>query len=221
MHLRRKTLPSKSLLALAALALIGCESMTPQQEGTAKGAAIGAAAGAVIGSATGGKAGTGAVIGGALGAVAGNLWSQRMEDKRVAMEKATQGTGIAVARTGDNQLKVNVPSDLSFDVGRADIRPGLRPVLDEFARNLDPNMLVTIVGHTDSTGGDAINNPLSVNRAAAVRDYIAVRGVAPARMTIDGRGSREPVALNDTPAGRAQNRRVEIFLRDPGAKSGT
>jgi outer membrane protein OmpA-like peptidoglycan-associated protein len=221
MPLRRKTLPSKSLLALAALALIACESMTPQQEGTAKGAAIGAAAGAVIGSATGGKAGTGAVIGGALGAVAGNLWSQRMEDKRVAMEKATQGTGIAVARTGDNQLKVNVPSDLSFDVGRADIKPGLRPVLDEFARNLDPNMLVTIVGHTDSTGGDAINNPLSVNRAAAVRDYIAVRGVAPARMTIDGRGSREPVALNDTPAGRAQNRRVEIFLRDPGAKSGT
>jgi outer membrane protein OmpA-like peptidoglycan-associated protein len=221
MPLRRKTLPSKSLLALAALALIACESMTPQQEGTAKGAAIGAAAGAVIGSATGGKAGTGAVIGGALGAVAGNLWSQRMEDKRVAMEKATQGTGIAVARTGDNQLKVNVPSDLSFDVGRADIKPGLRPVLDEFARNLDPNMLVTIVGHTDSTGGDAINNPLSVNRAAAVRDYIAVRGVAPARMTIDGRGSREPVALNDTTAGRAQNRRVEIFLRDPGAKSGT
>jgi outer membrane protein OmpA-like peptidoglycan-associated protein len=221
MPLRRKTLPSKSLLALAALALIACESMTPQQEGTAKGAAIGAAAGAVIGSATGGKAGTGAVIGGALGAVAGNLWSQRMEDKRVAMEKATQGTGIAVARTGDNQLKVNVPSDLSFDVGRADIKPGLRPVLDEFARNLDPNMLVTIVGHTDSTGGDAINNPLSVNRAAAVRDYIAVRGVAPARMTIDGRGSREPVALNDTTAGLAQNRRVEIFLRDPGAKSGT
>lgn len=221
MPLRRKALPSKSLLALAAIALIGCESMTPQQEGTAKGAAIGAAAGAVIGSATGGKAGTGAVIGGALGAVAGNLWSQRMEDKRVAMEKATQGTGIAVARTGDNQLKVNVPSDLSFDVGRADIRPGLRPVLDEFARNLDPNMLVTIVGHTDSTGSDAINNPLSVNRAAAVRDYIAVRGVAPTRIAIDGRGSREPVALNDTPAGRAQNRRVEIFLRDPGAKSGT
>jgi outer membrane protein OmpA-like peptidoglycan-associated protein len=221
MPLRRKALPSKSLLALAAIALIGCESMTPQQEGTAKGAAIGAAAGAVIGSATGGKAGTGAVIGGALGAVAGNLWSQRMEDKRVAMEKATQGTGIAVARTGDNQLKVNVPSDLSFDVGRADIRPGLRPVLDEFARNLDPNMLVTIVGHTDSTGSDAINNPLSVNRAAAVRDYIAVRGVAPTRIAIDGRGSREPVALNDTPAGRAQNRRVEIFLRDPSAKSGT
>lgn len=218
LHRARGSIP---LLAAAALALFGCESMTPQQEGTAKGAAIGAAAGAVIGSATGGKAGTGAVIGGALGAVAGNLWSQRMEDKRIAMEKATQGTGIAVARTGDNQLKVNVPSDLSFDVGRADIRPALRPVLDEFARNLDPNLLVTVVGHTDSTGSDAINNPLSVNRAAAVRDYIAVRGVAPARIAIDGRGSREPVALNDTPAGRAQNRRVEIFLRDPGTKSGT
>jgi outer membrane protein OmpA-like peptidoglycan-associated protein len=219
MPLNRHALPSGSLLAVAAIVLIGCQSMTPQQEGTAKGAVIGAAAGAVIGSATGGSAGTGAVIGGALGAVAGNLWSQRMEEKRVAMEKATQGTGIAVARTSDNQLKVNVPSDFSFDVGRADIKPNMRPVLDEFARNLDPNMLVTVVGHTDSTGRDAINNPLSVNRAAVVRDYIAARGVAPVRIATDGRGSREPVAQNETPAGRAQNRRVEIFLRDPGTKS--
>jgi outer membrane protein OmpA-like peptidoglycan-associated protein len=218
MNLHRHALLSSSLLALAAIVLVGCQSMTPQQEGTAKGAAIGAAAGAVIGSATGGSAGTGAVIGGALGAVAGNLWSKNMEEKRVAMEKATQGTGVTVARTTDNQLKVNVPSDFSFDVGRADIKPNMRPVLDEFARNLDPNMLVTVIGHTDSTGSDAINNPLSVNRAAAVRDYIAARGVAPARMAIDGRGSREPVAQNETPAGRAQNRRVEIFLRDPAAR---
>jgi outer membrane protein OmpA-like peptidoglycan-associated protein len=114
---------------------------------------------------------------------------------------------------------VNVPSDFSFDVGRADIKPNMRPVLDEFARNLDPNMLVTVVGHTDSTGRDAINNPLSVNRATVVRDYIAARGVAPVRIATDGRGSREPVAQNETPAGRAQNRRVEIFLRDPGTKS--
>jgi outer membrane protein OmpA-like peptidoglycan-associated protein len=210
---------STLLVTVAALLLMGCESMTPRQQGTATGAAVGAAAGAVIGSATGGSAGQSAVIGGVLGAVAGNLWSKRMEEKRVAMEKATQGTGIAVARTNDNQLKVNVPSDFSFDVGRADIKPNMRTVLDEFARNLDPNMLVTVVGHTDSTGSDAINNPLSVNRAAAVRDYIAARGVATTRIATDGRGSREPVAQNDTPAGRAQNRRVEIFLRDPGAKS--
>lgn len=74
---------------------------------------------------------------------------------------------------------------------------------------------MTIVGHTDSTGTDAINNPLSVNRAAATRDYLVGRGVAMGRIAIDGRGSREPLADNATEAGRAQNRRVEIFVAEP------
>jgi outer membrane protein OmpA-like peptidoglycan-associated protein len=203
------------LAASAALLLTACANMSEREQGTAKGAAIGAAAGAVLGSATGGKAGSGALIGGALGAVAGNLWSKRMEDKRAAMEKATAGTGIGVARTGDNQLKVNVPSDFSFDVGRADIKPQMKPVLDQFAHGLDPAMRVRIVGHTDSTGSDAINNPLSVERADSVRSYLAGRGVATTRIEISGEGSRQPVADNHSDAGRAQNRRVEIFLRDP------
>jgi len=206
-----------TVLALAgsALLLAGCENMSERQQGTAKGAAIGAVAGGVIGSATGGKAGTGAVVGGAIGAIAGNLWSKRMEDKRAAMEKATQGTGIDVARTPNNELKVNVPSDFSFDVGRSAIKPEMRPVLDQFAQGLDPNMRVRIVGHTDSTGSDAINNPLSVDRAQSVRDYLAARGVAATRVDTTGRGSHEPVADNGSDAGRAQNRRVEIFLREP------
>jgi outer membrane protein OmpA-like peptidoglycan-associated protein len=135
--------------------------------------------------------------------------------RRAAMEKATQGTGIDVARTPDNQLKVNVPSDFSFDVGRAAIKPQMRPVLDQFAQGLDPTMRVRIIGHTDSTGNDAINNPLSVDRAQSVRDYLAGRGVAPTRVETEGHGSREPVADNGSDAGRAQNRRVEIFLREP------
>jgi outer membrane protein OmpA-like peptidoglycan-associated protein len=204
-----------AIAASAALLLSACANMSEREQGTAKGAAIGAAAGAVLGSATGGKAGSGALIGGALGAVAGNLWSKRMEDKRAAMEKATAGTGIGVARTGDNQLKVNVPSDFSFDVGRADIKPQMKPVLDQFANGLDPSMRVRIVGHTDSTGSDAINNPLSVERADSVRSYLVGRGVATTRIEISGEGSRQPVADNASDAGRAQNRRVEIFLRDP------
>jgi outer membrane protein OmpA-like peptidoglycan-associated protein len=202
-------------LAAAALLLAGCENMSERQKGTATGAAIGAGLGAVLSSATGGKAGTGAVVGGAVGAVAGNLWSKRMEDKRAAMEKATAGTGIGVERTAQNELKVNVPSDFSFDVGRAAIKPQMRPVLDQFAQGLDPTMRVRIVGHTDSTGSDAINNPLSVDRAHSVRDYLAGRGVAPTRVETEGRGSREPVADNASDAGRAQNRRVEIYLREP------
>ncbi len=207
--------------ALAVLGLAGCQNMSERQEGTAKGAAIGAVAGGAIGSVNGGSAGKGAVIGGAVGAVAGNLWSKRMEEKRAAMEKATQGTGIAVARTENNELRVNVPSDFSFDVGRSEIRPVMRPVLDEFARGLAPVMVVRVVGHTDSTGSDAINYSLSVARAESVRNYLTTKGVNPLRVITEGRGSREPVASNDAATGRAQNRRVEIFLRESEGAAGS
>lgn len=201
-------------LVAAAVLAAGCSSMSERERGTAQGAGIGAVAGAVIGSMTGGHAGKSAVIGGAVGAVAGNLWSKHMEDKREALARASQGTGVEVARTSDNRLKLNVPSDVSFDTGRADIKPQMRPVLDEIGRNLDPSVRVTIVGHTDSTGSDAINDPLSRERAESVRDYLSSRGVSPSRVTVSGRGSHEPVASNDTEAGRAANRRVEIFLSE-------
>jgi outer membrane protein OmpA-like peptidoglycan-associated protein len=193
--------------------------MSPREKGTAVGAGVGAVAGAAVGSATGGKAGTGAAIGGVLGAVAGNLWSKRQEDRRIAMEQATQGTGVDVSRTADNQLKVNIPSDVSFDTGSATIKPQMRAVLDPFAASLkdDPKAQLTIVGHTDSTGSEAVNNPLSVQRAQSVRDYLSSRGVATGRVLTEGRGEREPVSDNTTDAGRAKNRRVEILLREPAA----
>jgi outer membrane protein OmpA-like peptidoglycan-associated protein len=79
-------------------------------------------------------------------------------------------------------------------------------------------MEVRIVGHTDSTGSDAINNPLSVNRAQSARDYLVARGVNSGRISIDGRGSREPVADNGTESGRARNRRIDIFLAERGQR---
>ena len=213
------TPPRSGLIAAAiGLALVtGCANMSEREQGTAKGAAIGAVAGAVLGSATGGKAGQSAVIGGAVGAVAGNLWSKHLEDKRRALAQASAGTGIDVQRTPDNKLKVNVPADFSFDVGRADIKPSMRPVLDELGRNLDPGVRVDVIGHTDSTGSDAVNDPLSVDRAVAVRSYLASRGVPAGRISVQGRGSREPVASNASDAGRAANRRVEIYLSEPAA----
>lgn len=200
----------------AAVLAAGCSSMSEREQGTAKGAGAGAVAGAILGSVTGGNAGRGAVIGGAVGAVAGNLWSKHMEEKRAALARASEGTGIEVARTEDNRLKLNVPSDVSFDTGRADIKPQMRTVLDEVGRNLDAGVRLTVVGHTDSTGSDAINDPLSRERAMAVRDYLAARGVSSSRIGVSGRGSHEPVASNDTEAGRAANRRVEIFLSEQG-----
>ena len=137
-----------------------------------------------------------------------------MEQKKQAMERATVGTGVAVTQTPDNQLKLNIPSDVSFDTGRADIKPNLRPILDQFAQGLSgqPNTEVRIVGHTDNVGSDDLNNRLSVQRAQSARDYLSARGVDPRRVMISGRGEHEPVADNSSDAGRARNRRVEIFL---------
>jgi outer membrane protein OmpA-like peptidoglycan-associated protein len=214
MNHKSTTRTAAAAIAMAAALATGCADMSERQKSTAVGAGVGAVAGAAVSKATGGKAGTGAVVGGALGAVAGNIWSRRMEEKRAAMERATQGTGVEVARTHDNQLKVNVPSDISFDVGRADIKPNMRPVLDQFAQGLDQSMHVRIVGHTDSTGPDSVNDPLSLERANAVKQYLESRGVAGSRIDTAGRGEHEPIADNSTEAGRAKNRRVEIFLRE-------
>lgn len=207
---------------LASFTLAGCSSMpemTETQKDTAKGAAVGAAAGAVVGAVAGGGKGAaiGAAVGGVAGGVAGNIWSKRMQEQKVQMEETTAGTGVTVSQTPDNRLKLEIPSDISFDVNRADIKPNFRTVLDAFAKGLvnNPPATVTIIGHTDSSGTDAINNPLSLNRAASVRDYLVARGVASNRIAIDGRGSREPVAPNDTPENKAKNRRVEIFVAEP------
>jgi outer membrane protein OmpA-like peptidoglycan-associated protein len=208
---------------LAALALGGCTNMNEVQRGTATGAGVGAGLGALIGAATGGgggsRAATGAVVGAAAGAVVGNVWSTRMEQQKRTMEQATQGTGVQVSQTADNRLKLDIPSDISFDTNRSDIKPNFRPILDKFATSLveNPYTTLTIIGHTDSTGGDAINNPLSVNRAAQTRDYLTARGVASNRILAEGRGSHEPLVSNDTPANRARNRRVEIFVAEQQA----
>jgi outer membrane protein OmpA-like peptidoglycan-associated protein len=212
----------KFVLTVSAVAFVlsGCAGgMTDTQRNTGIGAGIGALGGAAIGSATGGNRGaigTGAVVGAAAGALGGYLWSQRMENQKRQMEAATRGTGVSVTQTANNELKLAIPSDVSFDVGRSAIKRNFAPVLDQFAAGLrgNPNAEVRIVGHTDNTGGDAINNPLSVERAASTRDYLVARGVPATAFRIEGRGSREPIADNATDAGRAQNRRVEIYVGD-------
>lgn len=202
-------------ISAAAILLSGCaNTMTDTQRGTATGAAIGALGGAAIGSVSGGRAGTGAAVGALAGAAGGYLWSQRMENQKRQMEAATRGTGVTVSQTASNELKLDIPSDISFDVGRSVIKPDFAPVLDQFAVNLrnGPPADIRIVGHTDSTGTPAINDPLSVQRAAATRDYLVAHGVPANEIRIEGRGAREPIGDNATAAGRAQNRRVEIFI---------
>ncbi|MBZ0225632.1 MAG: OmpA family protein [Comamonas sp.] len=202
-----------SIIAAAAL-LTGCANMSDTQRHTATGAGIGALGGAAIGALTGGSAGTGAVVGAGVGALGGYIWSQHMEQQKRDMQAATQGSGVTVSQTADNQLKLDIPSDISFATGSADIEPNLRTVLDRFAQSLraNPGTEVRIIGHTDSTGSDAVNDPLSVARASSTRNYLADRGVDPARIQVAGRGSHEPIASNATAEGRARNRRVEIYV---------
>jgi outer membrane protein OmpA-like peptidoglycan-associated protein len=211
----------KTIIAavMAAFALTGCANMSETQKGTTKGAAIGAGVGAVVGAVAGkGKgAAIGAAVGAGVGAVAGNVWSKKMEAQKQEMEAATQGTGVQVTQTADNQLKLEIPSDISFAVGSARVDSNFQSVLDTFATGLvqNPVATLTIIGHTDNSGSDAINDPLSLNRANSVRNYLVEGGVASSRVLTEGRGAREPIIANDTSANRAKNRRVEIYVAEP------
>jgi len=203
-----------SLVALCCVAttlITACASATKEQQGTAMGAGIGALAGVLLGDSR-----QSAAVGAAVGALGGYVWSKNMEDKKQAMEKATAGTGVVVRQTPDNQLKLNIPSDISFDSGHYNIKANLQPVLNQFALGLNsqPNTEVRIVGHTDSTGNDAVNQPLSVNRAQSTRDYLAAKGVDAHRISTEGHGAKQPIADNANDAGRAKNRRIEIYLAE-------
>ena len=215
---------SKKILVctVASLAILsGCANMSDTQRNTAAGAGVGALGGAAVGAIAGGHAGTGAVIGAGVGALGTYIWSQHMEKQKREMEQATQGTGVSVTQTADNQLKLDIPSDISFQTNRSDIQGNFAPILDRFAEGLrnNPNAQIRIIGHTDSTGNDGINDPLSLSRAESTRNYLTARGINGSRIQVQGMGSRQPIATNDTSDGRARNRRVEIFVGEvPAAR---
>ena len=208
---------SKKILVctVASLAILsGCANMSDTQRTTATGAGVGALGGAAVGAIAGGHAGKGAVIGAGVGALGSYIWSQHMEKQKREMEQATAGTGVVVTQTPDNQLKLDIPSDISFQTNRADIQSNFAPILDRFAEGLrnNQNAQVRVIGHTDSTGNDGINDPLSLARAESTRNYLTARGISGSRIQVQGMGSRQPIATNDTSEGRARNRRVEIFV---------
>ena len=201
------------------LVLASCADMNQSQKSTAEGAGIGAAAGAVIGAIAGGGKGAaiGAAAGAGTGALGGYFWNEHLEKQKQQMQQATAGTNVQVTQTADNRLKINVPSDAGFASDSAQLNPKLHPALNELATSLmqNPTETVQIVGYTDSTGGDAVNQPLSQNRAQSVESYLVSRGVQAQRISTQGMGAQNPVASNETAEGRAQNRRVEIFVAYP------
>lgn len=180
---------------------------------TAIGGVGGAVAGALLGGLIGGK--TGRIVGAGLGGVAGAAVGYQMDKQIKELKEQTAGSGVDVTETDNGQaILVNLPDGVTFDVGSATLNPSFRTTLDKVAESLIqyPNSLVDVYGHTDSTGSDAFNQTLSENRARTVMNYLMSRGVPASRLRSQGFGETMPVASNDTPEGRAKNRRVEIKI---------
>ena len=155
----------------------------------------------------------GALIGAGIGAVAGLLSGDDATERR---QRALVGAGVGaldVVRDGDN-ITLNMPGAITFGFDSSALQPQFRPVLDDLAVTLNEynQTIVEVAGHTDSVGDAAYNQTLSEQRAATVANYLAGRGVIRDRMITIGAGETRPIASNDTEAGRAQNRRVEITL---------
>lgn len=206
----------------AVLLLSACTSFNPftgqqQISNTAGGATIGAATGAVgglvVAGATGGDPRVGALIGAGVGALAGGAVGAYMDQQEAELRAQLQGTGVSVTRVGD-QIILNMPSNITFDVGQSDVKPQFRATLQSVSLVLHQfgKTIVDVVGHTDSDGSDESNLLLSRQRATAVANVIASQGIDPRRFFIDGKGESDPIASNSTSAGKAQNRRVEIRI---------
>lgn len=209
---------SMTIAAVAGLSLLGTACTTNPETGekrlskTAIGAAIGAGAGAGLGAIIGGKRNrTEVLVGTGIGAIAGAAVGVYMDKQEKELREKTAGTGVEVVRKGD-EILLNMPSKVTFDVDSAIISPTFQPTLNEVARVLSQyeKTFVDVVGHTDSTGSDAYNLTLSQRRADSVATYLASNGVLRARIATQGMGESQPIADNSTEAGRAQNRRVEI-----------
>ena len=214
-------LGSKLMLgaALAATTLTaGCvtDPVTGQKHvsNTAFGAVGGALGGYLLGDIIGGRNDrTAKIVGAGIGGLAGAGIGAYMDKQERDLRARTAGSDVTVTRQGD-ELILNLPAGVTFPVDSANIQPQFRTTLDQVADTLKqyPSTFIDIYGHTDSTGSDQYNQALSERRAASVADYLSARGVQSARIATRGFGETQPIASNDTEAGRAANRRVEIKL---------
>lgn len=206
---------NKSILAVATLSLmLSACATSPEDPNTKakKGALIGAASGAAAGYLIGRNT-AGALIGAAVGTAAGAGIGHYQDKQEAALRKQLQGSGVDVVRQGDN-IMLDMPSGITFGFNSSDVNAQFYPVLDKVAATLNEynQTTINVVGHTDSIGSEAVNQRLSEQRASSVAQYLQSRGVASQRLQTSGYGKTRPVDTNDTEAGRANNRRVEITL---------
>ena len=201
------------------LSILLCVGMVCACNNMQKGAGIGAAGGAVLGGIIGHIAGNtaiGAAVGGAVGAGAGAIIGKKMDKAKAEAEavKNAQVESVTDAN-GLDAVKVTFDSGILFATNKAELSTTAKNSLAQFAQVLNNNKDcdIAIIGHTDNTGSDAINQPLSVNRANSVNNYLKSCGVSASQIkSVEGQGSSNPVADNSTAAGRQQNRRVEVYM---------
>ncbi|MEO0361257.1 MAG: OmpA family protein [Pseudomonadota bacterium] len=202
----------QTVFAASAVALLAaCTEDGRIGERTGAGAIIGGVAGAVTGALIGDR--TGAAIGAGIGAVAGAGIGAYLDQQQRELERNLEGTGATVTNTGE-ELLVNLPSEVTFAFDSAEIQPRFFDPLAQVADTLTryESSLVDVVGHTDSIGSDRYNEDLSQRRANSVAGFLTSRGVIRERVLAVGRGETQPVDTNDTEAGRARNRRVELVI---------
>ena len=214
-------LSSKLAAALACVSLVAVSACTTDPDTgerriskTAIGGIGGALGGYLLGDLVGGRRDrTEKIIGAGLGGIAGAGIGAYMDKQERELRERTRGTDVEVTRQGDDLL-LNIPSGINFAYNSANVQPQFRATLDKVAGVLADyrETYVDVYGHTDSTGSDSYNQDLSERRARSVADYLSTHGVQDARIATRGFGETQPIASNETEAGRAENRRVEIKI---------
>ncbi|MBW8822696.1 MAG: OmpA family protein [Xanthomonadales bacterium] len=208
--------------AIVASMLAGCASYTGQTNDpndpnrTRRGALIGAGVGAAVGLLAGTSAKNRrekAMLGAGIGALAGGGIGVYQDRQEAELRRQTQGTGVQVQRDGD-VIKLNLPDGVTFDFNKTDVKPQFYPALNNIAHTISQynQTIVEINGHTDNVGTVAVNQRISEQRAQSVANYLSSQGVQSVRMETHGYNFQYPIADNNTDAGRAANRRVEIRL---------
>jgi outer membrane protein OmpA-like peptidoglycan-associated protein len=193
-------------------------SSTPRRNNTGTGVIAGALGGALLGYLTNTsnseEGRKNALIGAGIGALGGAAVGAYMDRQQRDLEAELSGTGVGVARQGDN-LVLRMPSDVTFASNQSSINPAFYATLDDVAAVLNryDQSIVDIIGHADSDGAEDYNLNLSRQRASSVAQYLVNRNVLADRLYVDGRGESQPVATNATAEGKARNRRVEIVIR--------
>lgn len=201
---------------VVATLVVACAADDPNRDAK-RGAAIGAVLGAIAGNQSKSSKGkyVGAVVGAIAGAGVGTYMDRQRRELETKLKAEAEAKELVITKLGEDALKIGIASDASFDVGNAQLKPEALNTFTKIASVLKDydKTVIHVVGHTDSTGSDSLNQTLSSNRAASVGSYLTQQGVPSSRLREEGRSKREPIADNSTADGRKRNRRVDIIIK--------